>query len=98
MNKRADVIILGLSRSSSPAWLTTQVLLGQCWKNLLLLSTQMQKALEKSQADSESLPSKLVGFSTTELRDELFCQDKAPMTVETKVLRVATVALSSCTD
>jgi hypothetical protein len=54
----------------------------------------MQKALQKSWADSEFLPSKLVGISTTKLQEEPFCWDKAPTTVETNVLRVATVALS----
>jgi hypothetical protein len=46
----------------------------------------MQKALRKSQADSESLPSKLVGFSTTKLQEKLFCWDKALTTIETNVL------------
>jgi hypothetical protein len=54
----------------------------------------MWKALQKSWADSESFSLKLVDFSTTELQDEPFCQDKAPTTIETKVLRVAIVALS----
>jgi hypothetical protein len=54
----------------------------------------MQKALQKSQANSEFLPLKLMDFSTTKLCDELFHQERALMTVETNVLKVVTVVLS----
>jgi hypothetical protein len=60
----------------------------------LLLSTQTQKALQKSQADSDFLFLKLMGFLTTKLQDEPFYWDKALLTVETQMLRVAIVALS----